>query len=203
LIYIYTIIKIDSINIFDNYEGYKMKTKTQAIMHPIRMRILLNLSSQSLTSRELSERLQDVSQATLYRHIKVLYEADLLQVIEERQVRNVTEKVYTLSPGSASLSPEDISTATADDHIRFFTVFVSSLLADFSRYLETEDVDFARDGVGYSQVPLNLTDEELTGFTQKLNHLILPLLGNELTEGRVRRAFSTILIPDDFNPPDN
>ena len=105
-----------------------MKNRVKMIMHPIRMRILLNLSNHQLTSLELSKQLDDVPQATLYRHIKALYEADLLQVVEERQVRNVTEKVYTLAPGAAALSAEDLAEATPDDHMRYFTMFVSSLL---------------------------------------------------------------------------
>jgi len=179
-----------------------MKNKAQIIMHPIRMRILLTLSNQSFTSLELSARMQDVPQATLYRHIKTLYEAELLQVIEERQVRNVTEKVYTLALGAASLSPADLRNATPEDHMRYFTVFVSSLLADFSRYVEKEDLDMVRDGVGYTQVPLNLTDEEIGHLTQQLNDLILPLLGYKLTDGRKRRVLSTIIIPEHFEAPD-
>jgi DNA-binding transcriptional ArsR family regulator len=179
-----------------------MKNKAKTIMHPIRMRILLNLSNYQLTSRELSEKLSDVPQATLYRHIKALYEAELLQVVEERQVRNVTEKVYTLAPGAASLSADDLAKATPDDHMRFFTVFVSSLLADFSRYLEGDEVNLLKDGVGYRQVPLNLTDEEFTQFVSQLGALILPLFGNKLEGDRRRRMFTTVFIPDDHEPPD-
>jgi len=179
-----------------------MKNKAQTIMHPIRMRILLTLSNQTLTSRELIARMQDVPQATLYRHIKVLFEAELLQVTEKRQVRNVTEKVYTVALGAASLSPADLNKATPEDHIRYFTVFMSSLLADFSRYVDKGDVDMVRDGVGYTQAPLNLTDEEFGQLTQQLNSLIIPLLGNKLTDGRKRRVLTTVLIPDDFEAPD-
>jgi DNA-binding transcriptional ArsR family regulator len=179
-----------------------MKNKAETIMHPVRMRILLNLSNNQLTSRELSKLLSDVPQATLYRHIKALYEADLLKVVEERQVRNVTEKVYTLTPGAAALSPEDLAKATLDDHMRFFTVFVSSLLADYSRYLEGEDADPLKDGTGYRQVPLNLTNEELRQFAHELNALIIPLMGNKLEGERRRRVFTTVLIPDDQERPD-
>jgi DNA-binding transcriptional ArsR family regulator len=179
-----------------------MKKKVKMIMHPIRMRILLNLSNKQLTSRELSEQLSDVPQATLYRHIKALYEADLLQVVEELQVRNVTEKVYTLAPGAASLSAEELANATPDDHMRFFTVFVSSLLADFSRYLESGEVNPIKDKVGYRQVPLNVTDEELAQLVQGINALIIPLLGNKLEGERRRRVFTTVLIPDDQERPD-
>jgi DNA-binding transcriptional ArsR family regulator len=179
-----------------------MKNKVKMIMHPIRMRILLNLSNNQLTSRELSEQLSDVPQATLYRHIKVLYEAELLQVVEERQVRNVTEKIYTLAPGAAALSPQDLAKATPDDHMQYFTVFISSLLADFSRYLEGEENNPLKDGVGYRQVPLNLTNEEFMEFAHGLNALVIPLLGNKLEGERRRRVFTTIFIPDDREPPD-
>ena len=51
---------------------------------------------------------------------------------------------------------------TMDDHRRAFLTFVAGLLGDLDRYLEAGDVDPARDGVGYRQQALYLTDEELT-----------------------------------------
>jgi DNA-binding transcriptional ArsR family regulator len=179
-----------------------MENKANVIMHPIRMRILLNLANRQLTSKDLSKLLDDVPPATLYRHIKALYEAELLQVVEERPARGATEKVYAQAPGAAALSPEDLAKATPEEHMRYFTVFVSSLLADFSRYIEGKDANPLVDGVGYRQVSLNLSDEELTTLVQQINGLIVPLLSQKLESNRRRRSLTTILIPDDHRPPD-
>jgi hypothetical protein len=90
-----------------------------------------------------------------------------------------------------------LTTATPEDHARYFTAFVSSLLAEFSRYLARERIDFAADGAGYQQLVLHLTDAELARFAADLNQIIGPLLGNEPGRGRVPRLLATVLLPAD------
>ncbi len=177
-----------------------MKNKTNLILHPVRMRILVALRGRNMTPLELSEMLSDVAQATLYRHINSLHEGGLIEVVEERQVRSVTESVYGLTRENiAHLSAEDLEDATRDDHLRYFTIFVSVLLGDFARYLEREELDIEHDGVGYQQHPLYLTDDELSDFIQGLTSLLSPLLENQPADDRKRYLFSVILMPGDKN----
>ena len=76
-------------------------------------------------------------------------------------------------------------------------MFVAGLLADFARYLRQDTIDLAADGVGYHQVVLYLSDEELKQFGEALSGVLLPLLANEPAPGRKRRLLSTILMPDE------
>ncbi|GGQ45662.1 DNA-binding transcriptional ArsR family regulator [Actinomadura coerulea] len=168
-------------------------------LHPVRIRVLRAVGGGRRSPREIARLLPDVPQATLYRHLAALAKGRLLEVVEERKVGGATERVYALPPGGAMLSGEALATATAEDHGRYFTAFVSSLLAEFSRYLARERIDLAADGVGYQQLMLHLDDEEFAGFAQRFAELVQPLLGNGPREGRTPRLLATVLMP--VEPP--
>lgn len=177
------------------------ESKADLVLHPVRMRILHafmgGIQGRQLTAQQLAEVLTDVPQATLYRHVNKLAKAGLLRVVEERQVRGATEKVYTLPLTAASIAPDELARLSHEDHMRLFATFVASLLGDFARYLERERVDYVADGVGYRQVGLYLSDEELQRFGIELSAVVLPALRNTPTPGRKRRMFTTILMPVD------
>jgi DNA-binding transcriptional ArsR family regulator len=166
-------------------------------LHPVRIRILRAVAGARLTTHDLAALLPDIPQATLYRHLATLVKAGLIEVVEERKIRGAVERVYALPAHGATLDAAALATATPDDHTRYFTAFVSSLLSEFSRYLARERVDFAADGAGYQQIILHLTDAELARFAADLNQVIGPLLAHEPGPDRVPRLLATILLPVD------
>ena len=166
-------------------------------LHPVRIRVLRAVAGSRLTTHDLAALLPDVPHATLYRHLATLVKAGLIEVVEERKVRGAVERVYALPPHGTTLNPAALATATPEDHSRYFTAFMSSLLSEFSRYLAREQVDFVADGAGYQQLVLHLSDAELAKFAADLNQVIGPLLGNEPGHGRVPRLLATILLPAD------
>ncbi|MET7422745.1 helix-turn-helix domain-containing protein [Dactylosporangium sp. NPDC005555] len=169
-------------------------------LHPVRIRILRAAAGTRLTTQDLRALLPDIPPATLYRHLATLAGAGLLEVVEQRKVRGTVERVYALPADGATLDAAALATASPEDHARYFTAFVSSLLSEFSRYLARERIDFAADGAGYQQIVLHLSDAELAKFATDLNQVIGPLLGNEPGKGRVPRLLATILLPADRPP---
>lgn len=164
-------------------------------LHPVRIRILSATAGSRRTASELAGLLPDVPQATLYRQIATLAKAGLLVVVEERKVGGATERVYTLPEGGVTPAAEALAAASPEEHARFFTAFVSSLLSEFSRYLAREHIDLVADGVGYQQLVLHLDDEEFARFAQGFAELVRPLLAIEPGEGRTPRLLATILLP--------
>ena len=58
----------------------------QVVMHPLRQRIAQYLALHKTgTVGEMKQELSDIPPATLYRHIKVLLDAGLIHVIEEKK----------------------------------------------------------------------------------------------------------------------
>lgn len=167
------------------------------LLHPVRLRIVQTLAASELTPRQLHRRLGDVPQATLYRHVGLLVDGGLIEVVAERQVRGTVERTYAVVADAVSLGVEDLTGSTADDHFRYFATFVGTLLADFATYLEREKVDFEADRVGYRQVPLLLSDEELDELGREMRESIQKRLANEPSPERKRRILSTIVLPGD------
>ncbi|MBS4196190.1 helix-turn-helix domain-containing protein [Bacillus sp. FJAT-49870] len=170
------------------------ESKADVILHPVRMRIIQTLiNGRRLTVQQIGERLRDIPQATLYRHLKKLLEAKVIEVVEENQIRGAVEKVYALPEQAGSISPEDISKWTKEDHMDSFMRFISVVLADFERYVSQEEFDMLKDGAGYRQISFYVTDEEYMEFLQTLNSAAIKLLQNEEGENRRKRTFSTIV----------
>jgi DNA-binding transcriptional ArsR family regulator len=172
-------------------------SRADLILHPVRMRLIVTLARRQLTTRQLSEALPDVPQATLYHHLGTLTRGGLLRIVSERQVRGTVEKVYAIAEDNATLSQADLAQASRDDHLRYFTVFVATLLDGFARYLQQDAaIDLLRDGAGYKQVPFYLSDDEFVAMVLAFNRALLPYLANEPSPERRRRLFTTILFPD-------
>ncbi|MER6946009.1 helix-turn-helix domain-containing protein [Nonomuraea sp. NPDC000554] len=164
-------------------------------LHPVRIRILAAVAGARRTASDLADLLPDVPQATLYRQIATLAKAGMLEVVEERKVGGATERVYAVPEGGVTPTAEALASTSPEEHARYFTVFVSSLLSEFSRYLAREHLDLVADGVGYQQLVLHLDDEEFIRFAQGFAELVQPLLAHEPGQGRTPRLLATILLP--------
>ena len=179
------------------------------ILHPIRMRLIVALGAGvPMDAAQLLERMPDVPPATLYRHLTVLRQGGIITFADEpgpreageRRTRGAIERRYVLRAGAASLAPEDLASATPDDHLRWFASFVAGLLGAFSRYVARGTPDLARDGVGYREVVLQLSDDELVQMSVALNTALMPFVANTPGNGRTARLFATVLLPADPVP---
>lgn len=176
-------------------------SRADLILHPVRMRLLATLARRQLTARQLSELLPDVPQATLYHHLGTLTRAGLLRVVSERQVRGTIEKLYALADDHTTLSPADLANVSRDDHLRYFTMFVTTLLGDFARYLQQDaPIDLYADGAGYREIPFYLSDDEFAQAVAAFNQALLPFLSNQSASHRRRRIFAMITFPDAASP---
>lgn len=176
-------------------------SRADLILHPVRMRLLATLARRQLTARQLSELLPDVPQATLYHHLGTLTRAGLLRVVSERQVRGTIEKLYALADDHTTLSPADLANVSRDDHLRYFTMFVTTLLGDFARYLQQDaPIDLYADGAGYREIPFYLSDDEFAQAVAAFNQALLPFLSNQPASHRRRRIFAMITFPDAASP---
>ena len=172
--------------------------KVDLILHPVRMRILMALTGRTLTAKDLATLLPDVPQATLYRHINALAEGGAIHVVEENPVRGTVEKVYTVELSGLRLSPEDLAGMSKDDHMQMFTVFITTVLQDFSAYLDSrQEVDLFADGVSYNKAPIYLSDDEVMEISKVIQQAVLPHMNNQPDGKRKRRILVSIMLPDE------
>lgn len=158
-----------------------------------------------MSAAQLLERVPDVPPATLYRHLNALRQGGIITVADEprppatgeRRTRGAVERRFTIRPGAASLGPADLAGATSDDQVRWFAGFVASLLGAFGRYAASGTPDLVRDGVGYRENVLHLSDAELASMAAALTAALMPFVANQPGEGRTARLFATVLMPAD------
>jgi len=167
------------------------------LLHPVRMRILQALfDADPLTTGQLRARLPDIPPATMYRHIAVLADAGVLEVVDEKRVRGTVERSYRVSQEQGVVDSVARAAMTRDDHRRAYTTFAASLMGDFDRYLAHEDADPHADGVVYRQAAVWLTDEEFTAMVDEIERAVVSRVGNARDGGRVRRVVSLVVVPD-------
>ena len=176
------------------------ETAVDVILHPVRMRIIQYLINQQLTAQQLKELLPDIPQASMYRNLKKLAETGVIHIVDEIPNRGTVEKVYSIhNPSKASISPEDLSKLSKDEHMSLFIKFMANLMGEYERYLEKDHIDLVADGVSFRQASIFLSEEEYAEFINELASVFLKVLKNEPKKGRNRRTVATIMIPEKKN----
>ena len=175
---------------------------TEILLHPVRLRVVhAFLGGRSLTTADLRRELPEVPTATLYRQVAALVEGGVLETVAERPVRGAVERTYRLAADApVAVGAEDAQGMSRRDHEQAFLTFALGLVADHDRYVAGEDVDLARDQVGYRRAALNLSDEETARLVADLRAAVAPYRELPPAPGRRRRILATVILPAD--PPE-
>lgn len=168
------------------------------LLHPVRLRIVHALTGgQTRTTAELCARLPDVPKTTVYRHVGLLADAGMLEVAGEQRVHGAVERRYRLRPTRARIGRDEAASMSLEDHRRAFAAATAALLADFGTYLDREDADPVADSVGYTQIPLWLSPDELAALITEVTAAVAARMGNEPAPGRGLYLLSPVLFPID------
>lgn len=172
------------------------ESKTDVILHPVRMRIIQSLVSEPLTVQQMKERMPDIPQATLYRHLKKLFESKVVFVVDEQQIRGTVEKWYALQPKEVNLGTDELANYNKEQYMTLFMKYIANIMAEYERYVSQEKVDFVNDGVSLRQASLYLSDEEFSSLIQELGQAYSKVLTNKAAPNRKKRTFANIIIPE-------
>ena len=159
------------------------------IMNPIRQRIVqyLIIHGQG-TTKEIGAELSDIPPASLYRHVKVLFDNNCIEIADEKKIRGTIERTWKLAQNPiAPVIPEDIAA--------LFRSGLLSLLGSFENYFLSEDVDPQRDLLSLTTSTLMLTDEEFMDMMQKIGNIFNEVIYNQPGDGRKPRRLTFISSP--------
>ncbi len=158
----------------------------EILMNPIRTRIVQYfLTHDTATSTEVVSELSDIPRATLYRHITVLEENEILTIVNRTKIRGATERTFRLNR-------EKLSTG-GDASQNAFSILMG-LYRDFDRYFASESPDPVRDMILLKSFDLMLSDREYNAFLMEMLELIHSYAGRD-PEGRTARCLSMISSP--------
>ncbi|GAA4233103.1 DNA-binding transcriptional ArsR family regulator [Streptosporangium album] len=166
------------------------------LLHPVRLRIVHAMSGErTRTTSDLCAGLPDVPKTTVYRHVGLLAEAGVLEVVDEQRVHGAVERHYRLRREQAKIDADAAASMSLNDHRHGFAAAMAALLAEFNAYLDREHADPTADSVSYRQFPLWLNQDELAGLISEISGAILSRMGNEATPDRTAHLLGTILFP--------
>src|SRR5690242_20562264 len=165
------------------------------LLHPVRWRIVQRVLGRELTTTDLKRDLPDIPTTTLYRHVAALIDAGYLTVVRERKIRGTTERTLTLDQTKVGrIDEREARAMTPDQHRQAFLMMLTRLAADFDRVIETGDLYARMNQLGYSQLALYLSPDDMTAFRAGFEKLIEPYLAE--APGKDRVVLSTFSLPD-------
>ena len=174
------------------------KEVLDCITNPIMNRIIQSVNELGLcTTKQLASTHVDIPQATLYRYIKKLVDVGILSIVEERKVRNVTEKIYELSLDYNDSVMELITDADSagDNYLNLFQQFSLSVTKEFALYAKRPGIDILNDGSGFRISPFYATTDELKEMSRKIQDIIIEYSKQPKQEGRKYRNVAIIYTP--------
>lgn len=163
-------------------------TNLEVALHPVRMKILSYLFSEASTPQQIHKDLPGIPPATLYRHIKALLDAGLIEVEQEIQKRGAIEVTYRLSRATSQAEP------STDELKKIFNVYLAGILHSFDRFVGSKQVSESNRH-GFSKAIFYATPNQLDEFQKKVLEAITPLLKPSGQPQQMAYELSTILLP--------
>ncbi|MCJ7626126.1 MAG: helix-turn-helix domain-containing protein [Anaerolineaceae bacterium] len=169
--------------------------KADLILHPVRFRILQVLINTEMTTYEISENLLSVPTSSIYRHLRILLDAGLVEVAQSHLVKGIEEKVYRLAE-RPRVRGEDMAGYSGEEHKRLFGAYISTLLSGFSEYVDSsQKLDLEHDRVGYTDMAFYATMEEFEMLAVNISEILDPLRESKPGTDKQRQLFSIITFP--------
>jgi DNA-binding transcriptional ArsR family regulator len=166
-----------------------MKDINSVLLNPIRMRIIQELAvKQSMTATELCEKIGDVPRTTLYRHINLLLENNIVTVVSEQKIRGSLERTLALNV------EEIVKHNTLENASQTAFAFLMNRYARFHNYFNGENPQPGKDKFFLNNTVLMADDTEFDQFLAELRDILIKY-NFEFKNGRKARDISIISAP--------
>lgn len=170
-----------------------MKDMNEVMLNPVRIRVIQELAiRRSITATELCEKISDVPRTTIYRHINILLDNNILTVVSEKKIRGSLERTLALNVEEISKN-NTLKNATGNAFS-----FLMNKYAGFHNYFSGERPDPAKDKIFFNNSVLMMNDNEFDQFLSELRVLLIKY-SFEVANGRKARDISIISSPVEDN----
>lgn len=159
------------------------------MLNSTRMRIVQVLApDKKMTATEICEIINDVPRTTLYRHINILLDANVLTVVEEKKIRGSLERTLALNVN------ELVAQTSADSLPQQAFRSLMNIYGKFERYSKNSTPVQGNNKIFFNNTIMMLTDSEFDQFLSELQALLIKY-HYEAAEGRKPRDISFISAP--------
>ncbi|HBL8595286.1 TPA: helix-turn-helix domain-containing protein [Clostridioides difficile] len=155
------------------------------ILNPARLRILQYIRLYgSVRTSDIVKYLNDIPRATVYHHVKILEENNMIEVIKENRVRGTIEKVYALKEYTTSMEGETF--------VALSTAFYVGLMQEMNEYFSRKEQDHKKDNVFFSSALLYMSDNEYENLLKSIADLLKPYIEQKPKSNLKLRKLSII-----------
>ena len=159
----------------------------EVVMNPVRQRIFQYLLvHETGTVKEIRKALPDIPSASLYRHVKILTENDILTVVGENRIRGTVESIYQLNKSALELDDADGSAVQRA---------LLGISASFAKYFSGGCADPKKDMLLMTTCTLTLTEGEFMDFLSEINRTAMKYMDIGMKEGSKPRQITLISAP--------
>ncbi len=139
----------------------------KVVVHPGRLKIIQELlHGKKLTGLEIANRIKEIPQATVYRHIQLMEQYGIIKLVQEKQVKGKAEKVYTLK--EEDFTSGDLDHISEDEKLVLLVIFLAGVLEN----LKKSDGENFRGKTIFKRDTFHFTDEKIAAFINDYNSLI-------------------------------
>ena len=168
-----------------------MNKINDVMLNPVRMRVIQTLVAKpKMTTTEICDKISDVPRTTLYRHIKILLDNNILSVISEQKIRGSLERTLAINFG------ETVKHNTLENATQNAFAFLMKKYALFQNYFNGDSADPRRDKIFMNSSILMTTDDEFDQFLAELGGLLRKYTFESSKERRAR-DISIISAPEE------
>jgi len=175
--------------------GDNISSILEHLTNPARAKVYFEIAKAEQTVKTLLQTLPEISQPTMYRHIRALLDSGLIKIVGEKQVRGVIEKSYGINEDGVQEMQRIVEENDGTAYYELFIQYIAGVAQQFEAYSHVENINIIEDLSAFAMAPFYATKEEVMETLGKLAEIIQPLLANEATPERQLRSFCTILTP--------
>ena len=173
--------------------------RAKAILHPVRAQMVVALHDRALTAAQIADLLRNVPLGTVYRHLGVLLDAQIVQVAERRKGVRGEERVYTLVEEASYVTANEVTPQTMTGLVAALTGVVQ---AAFARYAETGPFPPSEGNLSFVAKSVRLTPSEYQALRTHVREALTRKASESNSDTAERRLIAFFSVPDKDEPQD-
>jgi len=170
--------------------------KHDILVKPLTIKIIRLLTNNELSIKEMKEDITEISKASLYRHIKKMYEEGIIKITKHRIINGITENIYTFAiDGGGILSQDYINNLSEKEYKVLFTQFIAMVTGDFENNFNNYELLEIKNNTNFTQSFLYLSENEEEEFHKGLRKLLRKYMNNKFDIDKKKKIISFISMP--------